>query len=315
MNWIKRNLGFAVGGGIALLLLGGALFYLWQGMNRNSAAFEKLHGTYDNLKQLTSQKLSPGKNGTNTFLARQQEKQLREWIAGTDEYFQPIQPIPTNQPVNSEMFASSLRNTIARLQREAAAANVMLPPQYAFSFEAERTLVKFAPNGLPLLTTQLGEVKTISEILFAARVNGVDAIQRQRVSDDDLNGPQGDYIIDNSGNATPGAAAVAGGATTVTPYVVTFRSFSSEISEVLADFAASPHGFVIKNINVQPASAAPMGAMNPGIPGRGLGEEPERPMQPMPGAMPMRGGLQTVLKEQLLRVTMEVDIVKMQPKS
>ena len=32
---------------------------------------------------------------------------------------------------------------------------------------------------------QLGEVKAISEVLFAARVNALDGIQRVRVSDDD----------------------------------------------------------------------------------------------------------------------------------
>ncbi len=42
----------------------------------------------------------------------------------------------------------------------------------------------------------------------------------------------------------------------LTPYVVTFRGFSAELASVLAGFAASPHGFIVKGINVQPAGAA-----------------------------------------------------------
>ncbi len=70
---------------------------------------------------------------------------------------------------------------------------MLLPPNYGFSFEAQRSIVKFAPGSLPPLAVQLGEVKTISEILFASRVNSLDGIQRARVSDDDTAGPQSDY--------------------------------------------------------------------------------------------------------------------------
>jgi hypothetical protein len=38
------------------------------------------------------------------------------------------------------------------------------------------------------------------------------------------------------------------------------------------------------------------------------------PPTPMPGAMPGKGGLQTVLQEQLLRATIEIEIVKLLPK-
>jgi hypothetical protein len=41
-------------------------------------------------------------------------------------------------------------------------------------------------------------VKAIAEILFAARVNDLDGIQRVRVSDDDTAGSQSDYIEEAS---------------------------------------------------------------------------------------------------------------------
>jgi hypothetical protein len=295
MVWIKRNLFFVIGGVIALALLGAAAFYDLNEWHRNSAAFDKLNEIYGTLREMTQQKPSPGNEKiNNTEAAKRQERQVREWIARTKDYFQPIAPIPnlTNAPVTSALFAAALRRTIDQLQHEAEAANVTLQPKYGFSFEAQRTLVKFAPGSLNSLALQLGEVKTISETLFTSRVNWFDSVQRVRVSDDDATGPQSDYLDDHS---------VTNDTAVLTPYMITFRAFSPEIAHVLADFAASPNGFVVKGINVQPATGG-------GGPESGI----SMPVSPAaaPGAMPNKGGLQTVLKEQLLRVTLEIEIVK-----
>ena len=162
-----------------------------------------------------------------------------------EKYFQPIAPVPdTDTDVTSEAFANALRRTIDQLQQEAAAANVTLPPDYGFSFTAERISVRFSPGSLRPLSEQLGEVKTISEILFAAHINSLDGVQRVRVSDDDAARQQSDYIDDTS--QTNDLAVL-------TPYQITFRGFSSEIAQVLSSFAMSPHGFIVKGINVQPA--------------------------------------------------------------
>jgi hypothetical protein len=246
---------------------------------------------------LTSQKLSAGNDRVNNIdAAKEQERQLREWMRQAGDYFKPITPVPNppNGMVSSEGFAAALRRTIDQLQHEADTASVALPPQYNFSFKAQRDLVRFS-GSLGPLAEQLGEVKTISEILFAARVNYLDGIQRVRVSDDDASGPQADYLDDHS---TTNNLAV------LTPYQITFRSFSPEIGVVLAGFASSPRGFIVKGINVQLAGAA-----------GGTSPDTMAPL-PAPGVLsaPGRGGLQTVLNEQLLRVTLVVEVVKLLPK-
>jgi len=297
MIWIKRNLFFVIGGVLALGLLGAAGFYDYASWKRNSAAFDKLNEVYNTLRELKSQPLSPGNDKfDNIEAAKQQEVQLRDWIRQARSYFQPIAPVPntTNGPISNELFANALHQTIDQLQHDAANARVSVLPQYSFSFEAQRSRVKFAPGSLGALAAQLGEVKAISEILFAARINQLDAIQRARVSDDDASGPQTDYLADN---------AVTSGLAVLTPYTVTFRAFSPEIAKTLTGFASSPNGFIVKNINVQPAGAALEASTGMGAP----------PPAPTPVAMPGKGGLQTVLQEQLLRVTLEVEIVKLLP--
>ncbi len=315
MAWIKRNLFFAIGGVVALLLLGAAAFYDYQGWSHNSTAFDKLNEIYATLKQLNDQKPAPGdgKDINNTQIAKDQEKEIRAWIDKAGGYFKPITPIPDSPEVTSEAYAAALRRMIDQLQHEADNASVQVPPKYSFSFEAQRYIVKFAPGSLVPLAEQLGEVKAIAEILFAARVNSLDGIQRVRVSDDDVAGSQSDYIAEVS---TTNDMVVT------TPYVVTFRSFTPELAKVLAGFAASPNGFIVKGINVTPGDQTAQASVygGGGGYGRGRGGYGRGDVLPRGGYAPTpdqaqvtavgKGGLTAFLNEQLLRVTLEVVIVK-----
>ena len=76
---------------------------------------------------------------------------------------------------------------------------------------------------------QLAEVKAICTVLFQAKINSLDNIRRERVSEDDLKGPQTDYLPEKS---------VTNELAVLSPYEVTFRCFSSELAAVLAGFAS-----------------------------------------------------------------------------
>jgi hypothetical protein len=90
------------------------------------------------------------------------------------------------------------------------------------------------------------------------------------------------------------------------------------LGHVLAKLAASDYAFVVKGVNIMPAAGAqsamsesPMG-MPQGIPGgfpQRFNNAPP-PMQPAPE----NNGLQTVLDEQLLQVTMAIEVVKLSTK-
>jgi len=282
MAWIKQNLLFVIGGVIALAMLAAGVFYCFNGWHRNATAINTLDGIYTALAGLNRQPISPGNDQVNNIaIARKQAQQLDQWMrTNAGKYFQPIAPVPDQPMVSSQAFANALRQTIYDLQREAADASVALPPDFSFSFTAERTSLQFSSPRT--LAEQLGEVQTLSQIFFAAHVNSLLSLQRVRATDDDANGPQSDYLDDQ-----PETNNLA----VLTPYQVTFCGFSSEIAQVLSAFASSPHGFIVKGINVQPAETTAQ--------------------TPAPPAPLGRGGLQTVLDEQLLRVTLEVEIVKL----
>ena len=290
MGWLKRNLFFAIGGILSLVLLAAAGYYDYVGWEHNQAAYAKLKETYDKLIELAKKKPSPGNDKVNNIAAaNEQASQLNQWKTQAKKYFQPVPRIPATGPLSNETFGHALTATIKQLQDDAIGANVQLPPQFPFSFTTDVGRLKFADNSLEPLSAQLGDVKAITEILFSARVNALDVIQRAKVSADDDSGPQTDYLQDDQ-PATNDLAVL-------TPYEVAFRGFSPEVAQVLEAMAASPHGFIVKAVSVQPASAWGATAADSGTP----------PPPPSSG----KGGLQTILNEQLLRVTMEVVSVKL----
>jgi hypothetical protein len=256
MDWIKRNLYFVIGAVVAVALLGGAGWYGFTRYQSYNASKEKFNAAYDELKRLHGLRPSPGNDKVNnTRIAEAQEADVRALMARMGRNFQPVPrvvPLTTNsatqQPqVSGEDYAASLRRVIAELQKEAAAGSVTLPPDYAFSFSAQRSLIKFAPGSLEPLADQLADVRVLAGILNQAKVNAIDSIRRERVGTDDAMGPATDYC--DRVSVTNELAVMA-------PYELVFRCFSPELATVLTALANSPHSLVVKGINVEPAAAA-----------------------------------------------------------
>jgi hypothetical protein len=349
MDWIKRNLYFLIGSLVALALMGLAGWYLYSKWDLNNTLLGQLDAQYAELKRLSEQKPHPGSGKVdNIQAAKDQQKQLRAWIRKACEHFQRIAPIPVSESgkVSAEAFTYALSRTIDQLEHEAANANVALPPKnsttgqtYSFSFEEQRPKLSFAPGSLEPLSVQLGEVKAICDVLFQARINALDELRRERVSEDDQKGPQTDYISETS---------VTNELAVLTPYEVTFRGFSSELAAVLAGFANSPYALIVKTINVEQAPAAaaseqtatPTPVMapmpQPYVPPPRYAEPERAPIDrygdryglagrrppPPPVAQPYytpipaaalknKGGLPTVLDEKQLKITIALVVVKL----
>jgi len=361
MAWIKRNLYFVIGGAVALALMGLAGWYLYSKWVANEAILAKLSEDYALLDDLNNRRPHPGSGQVdNIKRAKEQEQQLRSFIQTARKDFQRIPPIPDQPKLTDQAVSAALTRTIAQMQKDATNASVILPPNYNFSFEAEKPKISFAVGSLEPLAVQLGEVKTICDVLFKAKINSLDGIRRERISSDDYNqgAAQTDYLPDKS--MTNELAVLA-------PYELTFRCFSTELAGVLAGFASSPYALFVKSINVEPApatatmepvAAAPVyvpaapAAVQPatdmqaafarrygigmgggdrrygGGPSVGEGGIPLRPLAPtapapyyppaaqpaaQPGAAPGANGLATVLDERQLKITINLDVVKLLP--
>jgi hypothetical protein len=354
MVWIKRNLYFLIGTVVALALMGGAGWYLYSRLDVNNDILGKLDEQYSKLSELAKQTPHPGtgkgKSVDNIKIAEEQKGQLLAFRDKTRGFFQPIAHIPNSPKVTDQDFVTAFRRTIEQLQHQATNASVTLPPAengYSFSFTAEKGLLKFAPSGLEPLSAQLGEVKTICDVLFAAKVNALDGLRRERVSPDDSSSSaqQTDYL-----DLTTSSNELA----TISPYEISFRCFSPELAAVLSGFAASQHALIVKTVNVglapamaaepapapvtmvpqpQPIPVTPYGGglkggesdafmsrygLGPG--GRGGrfgGPPPPQPVAPAPIAVApvaSKGGLQTVLDEKQLQVKLTLAVVKLASK-
>jgi hypothetical protein len=295
MSWVKRNLYFLIGSVAAVALLGLAGFYFYSNWQLNNETLDKLNAAYEELDKLAKASPNPGNQQINNIeIAGQQEKEVLALIATEREYFSPIAPIPnpTNNVVTKEEFASALRRSLDELTHQADVASVMLPKNYAFSFEAERTLTIFAPGSLPPLSVQLGEISEICNVLYRAKVNSLDNLRRARVSADDQKGPMSDYLETGS---------ISNQMAVLTPYEIVFHCFSTELAGVLDGFANNPHGFVVKALNVEQGASSGAADVAGG--------------SPAPVASPStRGSLPVLVEEKQLKVTLVLDLVKLLPK-
>jgi hypothetical protein len=312
MAWIKRNLFFLIGSLIAVGLMVMGIFYLLGQINEEHQITDDIEKQYAELTRLAGLKPNPGNAKIdNIKAAKDQEATLRNYLKRERAVFEPIASIPdtsTNKISNAD-FARELRNTVAELRRSAEQQSVNLPPDYYFTFEAQKKSLIFEPGTLDLLASHLGEIKALCDILFAAKINFLDGVQREIVStNQDSNLP--DYLQQRT-VSTPLAD--------LTPYRVTIRCFSAELAQVLANLATSPYGFLVQTINVEPVNAV---AEEPG-PGGGPGQPPHaqpqpgrRPGYPPPAAVPPAGSSQrtvTFLNEKPIRVTLLIQLVKPKP--
>lgn len=248
MDWIKRNLMFVIGGVVTLALMGLAGWYCYSGWSNNALQKEEIAKAYEELNTLYSAKPSPGdgRKVDNIKLAKEQQKEAEEFLQALGRYLQEVPAIPARSNVSGPRFSAALQETITQLQREATNSSVIIPPGYKFSFGKQATLVTFAPGSLDPLAVQLGEVRAICDILNRAKVNSLDSIRRERVpgNPDDLSGAATDYLD---------LASTTNELAVISPYEITFHCFTPELAAVLAGFAQSPYGLVVKAINVEPA--------------------------------------------------------------
>lgn len=315
MSWIKRNLFFVIGSGVAMILLGLAGYYLyaqWSGYEDNNT---KLEGSYAELTRIAKLQPNPGNEKVdNIAIAKEHKLKVRAVMDQAGGFFTPVLAIPPGTNISSEAFKAALQRTVDELTRNAISASVTLQPKYPFSFAAQQPLVKFAPGSLGPLATELGEVRAICDVLFKAKINMLYNLRRPRVSEDDSKGPQSDYL---EISATTNELAI------LSPYEVTFYGFSGELASVLAGFANDRHGFFVTTLNVEPGTPSSGSVMDPNtgammgegnvMPGRYPGMVPPPMTTPAPNSAG-RGGLPVVLDERQLKVTMGVIVVKLQPK-
>jgi hypothetical protein len=322
MLWIKRNMFLAVGGLVALILLGLGVFLLLGARSRNEELETQIEETKTKLQ--TFDRAAVSATAANVDVAKKEAEKLKGASQQLQRFFTPV---PAEKVVGLE-FRRYRDNTLAELHRAAEQARTTLPSKnYSFSFETQKSKVEFREGTFPAIPQQMAEVKALCRILFDAHVDPLVNIRRARVSEDDVQGNTAtDYL---AGKVETNAQTM----TVTSPYEFTFHCLSAELAAVMQGLLQSPHGFVVKAIHVEPAvevaaaaqpGQAPVQQPPPNQPPRryqppppppgpgATGAPPPRTLPPPPAtaAKPGTDKAVVLLKERRLRVTLLVHVIK-----
>ena len=346
MAWIKRNLALVIGIAVSLLLLVGAGGYLIANEAQDYARDEDLAKLKVKLDSLRSGTFP---SEANIGAVRTNVTQVLKFTAEAERILASEPPKPVNVS-----FSVHLTRVLDEMRRDATNAGVELPPKYDFTFGEVKGMSRIPGYGIEPLNSRLAELKTICEVLFKARVRGIESLQRLAAFADELKGP--DLLLDRTEQTNSLATGVN---VTITPYRVVFRGFSGDLAVVLNTLSGTKEFFVVREVLVEPLGGAGLmnpGLMNPGMmtpgmmtpgmmtpgmmtpgpfggPGPGGapgmlapgmttppppgGFRPVAPKAPgMVGAQPVsKSSLVKILDEQPLRITLVLDMIKVTRKA
>ena len=258
MEWVKKNLFFVIPLAIAVILLGVAVYKYFGLRSEDNDITMLLEERAVRLREMYEKPIFP--SAENLRAIENDQQRLLNFINQCKKHFQPVPEL--NVP-NVQALKTELDRSIYKFNESARKAGVTIPTNnFAYSFDELVRRIDFSPFSIKPIAIQLSEIDKILEILFNAKINTLEFIQRARVCPEDraATASAGFYIADGPITNSLGI---------IYPYRITFRCFSSELAEVINGFAHSPYGFVIKAIDVDPGSAAPgqyaPGTMPPGM--------------------------------------------------
>jgi hypothetical protein len=317
MAWVKRNLIFVIIIVVGLIATGYCGYLLSSVMSANAAVSGDYTTALDQLK--TAQDSKPPASKENIEAAKSDQDRVRQFLG---DFRKAFAPFPIAPKADARQFVEHLQLTLRQFSAEATNAGVALPADYAFSFSQERQKISFTPECIDPWMQELEEIKLILRVLYGAKINYLEQIQRVPACMDD-----------NSGDDCLNTESRSNQWGLITPYKVSFRGFSTEVASVLEGFAVATNCFVVKYVDIKPSLAPlptitqPTGPapaqryMQPEYQNYG-GEEGEgrgRGRRPMPRQIQQEqiavatgpAPPETILQETPLYITVVVDVVKL----
>jgi len=182
MAWIKRNLFFILSLVTGLSLTGycGYLFF-FSDLSQNAAVYTEFQGDQTRYNELQRKPAYP---------SDEHIKQVKAELAAVkdfeDQIHKSFSPYPTPPSEDEKGFSEYLEDTIAKLKASATNASVGLPDDIAFGFTDLRGKLRYELADIPLWMQQLSEVKALCDVLFQARINSLALFRRVGVSSNDL---------------------------------------------------------------------------------------------------------------------------------
>ena len=320
MEWVKKNMVFVIALAVAVLLMGGGVWYLLGTKADADSVDAELQAKNQELDGLIQRPVYP--DAANIKLAKEEENRVSDFIKQARSHFTALQK---PEGLDTAGFKSHLEATISELLRDAERAGVKLPDStgktgYGFTFDDPRKQLQLPANSLVPLTVQLGDLKALCQILFDAKIPSLVSLKRAQVLTNETGLNPNICAKKIETNSTLGSVRY--------PYEVVFQGFSPELASVLNGLIQSTNAFVLKSLNVERGSLEastpaqpvnPMGGMrNP----YGMDPNLMRRYGMMPGgaaqaapaeSQPANRPGEVVVEEKPLKITMGVELIKLLP--
>lgn len=295
MLWLKRNWLLLVMILAALGLLAGAIAYLVTQIQADAKAAKSLKEAQDELVRLRG--FTPSLDDQNIQKVKGEIQWFKQYVPQVEKLLVASEP----PKLDNASFKSLLENTIAELNAQAESAGVTVKARYSFTFEEQRKMTYFTNSTIPVMATQLAEIKELCQILFRSKIHSLDSLKRVRAYSQEQAGSP-DYIDTKS--------ILTNGSVTITPYEVVFRGFTAELSAVLDALQRSPVFFTVKRVTVVPiAVQQPVTLVEPAA------TKPTGPKKPGAPAPPAQPVVQTIVDERPLQITLALEVVKQLPQA
>ena len=319
MEWVKKNMMFAIALAVAVLLMGGGVWYLLGTKGDADAVDAELQAKNQELDGLIQRPVYP--DSANIKLAKEEEVRVSEFIKQARSHFTELQK---PEGLDTAGFKSHLEATISELLREAERAGVKLPDQtgktgYGFTFDDPRKQLQLPASALSPLAVQLSDLKALCQVLFDAKIPSLVSLKRAQVLTNETGSNPNICSKKIETNSALGSVRY--------PYEVVFQGFSPELAAVLNGLIRSTNAFVVKSLNVERGNleSTPVQQAAPAVGvGNPYGMDPNlmRRYGMMPGglaqaaqaqAQPANRPGEVVVEEKPLKVTMGLELVKLLP--
>jgi len=320
MEWVKKNMVFVIALAVAVLLMGGGVWYLLGAKADADGVDAEIQAKNQELDGLIQRPVYP--DSANIKLAKEEEIRVSDFIKGARSHFTELQK---PEGLDNAGFKSHLEATISELLTDAERAGVKLPDQsgntgYGFTFDDPRKQLQLPANALVPLAVQLGDLKALCQVLFDAKIPSLVSLKRAQVltNETGLNPNICNKKIET--NSALGSVKY--------PYEVVFQGFSPELASVMNGLIRATNAFIVKSLNVERGNldstpteqtASPMAGMrnpygmDPNLMRRyGMMPRSSAPSAQLQAQPANRPG-EVVVEEKPLKVTMGIELIKLLP--
>jgi len=255
MTSFKKYMTLLIGGGVALLLIMVALFFLFKFRSEYDRVQMDLAGKQRTLTEL---------HRRNPFPSPENVAKVHEDLRAIESYFNDFmaslaaKQVPSDR-IERAQFPPMVAETVRQLQSLAQTQQVKTPdlPEYAFP----NYMRGFLPqeNHLPRLIVQLRTIDTLTRLLFESQISEFISVERQVFDVEQVQSDVSDGVRVRGGRA-PGQpaqeeaivdASDMAGLYTRERYVFNFISSDLALRNVLNALASSSLFVIVKNVEIR----------------------------------------------------------------